>query len=207
MTVVLKDIDFKKRENNNYGQSNAEMYNLEEYRKISKKCISLFAENQMASRMLRDEDAISHVAEHVMWGHIRWRQDGGRTLKSYLNQCAIWAIKVWRSKTYQTEKKKIYSLNHQIDGKDSGKVEYVQITPDKKAKEPFDLIFNDKTKEALTSINSSCLTSLQSKCLYGRYIDGRKLQEIADELGVSRQAVNQHIKKGINKLRKENGIC
>ena len=114
MTVVLKDIDFKKRKNNNYSKSNAEMYTLEEYLKISKKCISLFAERQMASRMLKDEDAISHVAEHIIWGHMRWRLDGGRTLRSYLNQCAIWAVKVWRTKIYQTEKKKIYSLNYHM---------------------------------------------------------------------------------------------
>ena len=77
MAVILKDIDFKKREVNNYAENNCDMYPLDKYIEIAKKCISLFSGPQNSSSMIKDEDAVSHVAEHIMWGHLRWREDGG----------------------------------------------------------------------------------------------------------------------------------
>lgn len=207
MSVILKDIDVKKRETNNYAENNCEMYSLDKYMDIAKKCISLFSGPQNSSPMIKDEDAVSHVAEHIMWGHLRWRQDGGRTLKSYLNQCAIWSIKVWKTKAYNNKDKKILSLNHPISAYSDEDSQHYEIVADKSAEEPFDILFNRKKDEVKKILKNNCLTNLQNLCLNQRYIHGKKLQEIANEMGVSRQAVNQHIKKGVNKLRKYHGIC
>ena len=207
MTIILKDIDVKKRTPNNYEQNKCEMYDMEKYIDIAKRCISLFAGSPSSSRMINDEDAISHVAEHIMWGHLRWKEDGGRTLKSYLNQCAIWAIKVWKTKIYNSDSKKILSLNHTADGDGSKETQQYENVADKKLEEPFQILYDNKIKEAKSIIDNSCLTKLQNTCLKQRYIEGKKLQEIADDIGVTRQAVNQHIKKAIKKLRRHNGIC
>jgi len=207
MSVILKDIDVKKRENNDYSKSSVEMYELSTYRDIAKKCISLFSGPSMSSVMIKNEDAISHVAEHVMWGHIRWKEDGGRTLKSYLNQCAIWAIKVWKTKIYHSEKKKSISLNHPMSTNGDCDLQQYEIISDAKCLEPFEILFNNKKEEAKKVINNKCLTKIQNNCMKQRYIDGKKLQEIADSMGITRQAVNQHIKKSINKLRKYHGVC
>ncbi len=207
MSVILKDIDAKKRMSNNYSEHNAKMYDMKEYIDIAKRCISIFAGSAMSSKMIKDEDAISHVAEHVMWGHIRWREDGGRTLKSYLNQCAIWAVKVWKTKIYKSEKNKIMSLNHQITNSEGSCVEQIDLLKDEKAKTPFEEAFLNTNEEAVSIINNTKLTNLQKTCVEERYLYNKKLQQIADSLGVSRQAVNQHIKKAINKLRKHHGIC
>jgi len=208
VSIVLKDIDFNKRKVNNYSENKAEMYTLHEYRNIAKRCISLFAEKPSSYGMIKNEDAIAHVAEHIMWGHMRWREDGGRTLKSYLNQCAIWSIKVWKTKIYQTDKKKELSLNHTICNSSGSESEQYKIIADKKSKTPEQIIFENKRHQAKELIDDKCLTNLQNKCLELRYIDGKKLQEIADEMGVSKQAINQHIKKGIKKLReRNNGVC
>lgn len=202
MSVVLKDIDVNKRRANNYSKNVPNMYDLNTYRDIAKKCISLFGGPPIASKMIRDEDAIAHVAEHIMWGHLRWKEDGGRTLKSYLNQCAIWSIKVWKTKIYHSEKKNIRSLNHHIGNSGNGDLQQYEIIADKKIKEPFDILFDDKRMEAKNTINNECLTKPQHDCMNQRYMDGKKLREIAESLGISRQAVNQHIKKAVNKLRK-----
>ena len=204
MSIVLKDIDFNKRKVNNYSDNKIEMYTLEQYRDIAKRCISLFAERPSSYGMINNEDAIAHVAEHIMWGHLRWKEDGGRTLKSYLNQCAIWAIKVWKTKIYQLDKKKTMSLNHVISNSSGSESEQYKIIADKKSKTPEDIIFKNNTNNAKEIIKNKSLTKLQNKCLELRYIEGKKLQEIADEMGVSKQAVNQHIKKGIKKLREHN---
>ena len=203
MGVILKDIDYNKRKENNYQDTKAEMYTLDKYRDIAKKCISLFAGSQISTKMLKDEDAISHVSEHIMWGHVRWKEDGGRTLKSYLNQCAIWAIKVWKTKIYNGDKNNVMSIDYSYDDE----LSVHQTIADKSAKEPHEILFENNVKEVKEAIKNKCLTDLQKECLKQRYLEGKKLRQIAETLNVTRQAVNQHIKKGINKLRKYNGIC
>mgnify|MGYP003111185376 CR=1 FL=1 len=206
MPVVMKDIDFNKRNKNDYENNSNEMYSLKQYTNIAKKCISKFSGDGVSHSMLKSEDAISHVAEHIMWGHVRWREDGGRALKSYLNQCAIWAIKSWKTKIYKNED--IASLNYCKPSEAAGReTQAYQNVQDKKCKEPFELLYNNNLSEMKSLIESKCLTKLQSKCLYERYVEGKKLRQIAETLCVSRQAVNQHISKAVKKLRKENGIC
>ena len=179
---------------------------MNDYRNLAKRCISLFA-GGVSSKMIKDEDAISHVAEHIMWGHLRWKEDGGRAIKSYLNQCAIWAIKIWQTKMYQTEKMGIMSLNHVLsNGSDDG-VEQHEIIPDTSALEPSEIICEDMKIKIKSIFSNKKLTLLQKKCLKERYIEGKKLQQIADSLGVTRQSVNQHIKKAINKLKDYYGVC
>ena len=207
MTVILKDIDEKKRSKNDYSKSCADMNTVAEYIEISKKCISMFAGPKTAPEMLADEDAISHVSEHLMWGTVRWKEDGGRSFKSYLNQCSIWAIKTWKTKAYQSNKNKIYSLNHPIGNNTDKECQQYELIKDKKCEEPFDIIFNNKRKEVEKIISKSHLTKTQKRCLSERYIDGKKLREIAEGLGVSRQAVNQNISSAIKKIRIKNDIC
>ncbi len=207
MSVVLKDIDVKKRSANDYGTNKIKMYDLKEYRDISKKCIVLFSGSHLTSKMINDEDAISHVSEHVMWGHIRWKDGGGKTLRSYLNQCAIWAIKSWKTKMYKQDTKKIQSLDCCLDNPNDAKMSRYDLISDKKSKEPFDIIFNSPQKDVEEIISKGCLTKLQTRCVRERYIEGKKLREIAEAMSVSRQAVNQHIKKAIKKLRKMHVVC
>tara|TARA_Y100001938_G_scaffold150500_1_gene241726 strand:+ start:2954 stop:3559 length:606 start_codon:yes stop_codon:yes gene_type:complete len=198
MTVVLRDVDAKKRQGFS-SNNNEEMYSLAEYIEIAKKCMSKFSSRENSIRMLKDESAISHVAEHIMWGHLRWKEDGGRNLKSYLCQCAIWAIKVWKTKSYQADQKKNMSLNYEL-GDDGGNQQY-EVISDTKLKEPFDIIYNDPIDNAMEIINGSNLTDIQKKCMQERYVEGKKLHEIASELKVSKQAINQHIKRAIKKMR------
>lgn len=206
MSVILKDIDVNKRKCSNVHKNN----NLEDmsfYIDMAKKCISIFAGPSFCKSMISDEDAISHVAEHIMWGHTRWDANRGRSLKSYLNQCGIWAIKVWQTKVYNnSNSNKTLSLNHVIDEENSS-CELSNLIEDKKANTPHDSLYDNKALQALEFMNSDCLTPLQSMCLKSRYVEGKKLREIAESLSVTRQAVNQHIKKAISKLRKEHGIC
>ena len=208
MGIILKDIDEKKRSGNTYEKNQNEMKDVSFYTSIAKKCISMFAGSPTSSRMLKDEDAISHVAEHIMWGHARWDEKRGRALKSYLNQCGIWAIKIWKTKMYNNSKKPTeQSLNHNIACGLGDESQLYQIVADKKCKEPYQDLYDDKIKEAIKHIENSSLTDLQKQCLRGRYLEGKKLRQIAETLCVSRQAVNQHIKKAISKLRRENGFC
>ena len=202
MTVVLRDINVKKRKNSisfDGGQS-TEMLSLHDYLKIAKRCIISFANSRLSQHMLKDEDAIAHVSEHLMAAHCRWRKDGGRTLRSYLNQCAIWSIQVWTTKLYHANQNCVYSLNH--DTNTSGQ-QFYSLIADPKSKQPYDIIFNNSSVAVSELIKSDCLTSVQKTCLQQRYIENKKLQQIADNIGSTRQNVHQHIEKAKNRLRVE----
>ena len=208
MGVILKDIDLQKRKSSELIQQN-ELKEMSFYIDMAKKCISMFSGPSFIQQMLNNEDAISHVAEHIMWGHMRWDEKRGRTLKSYLNQCGLWAIKIWKTKVYNLSNSgyTVQSLNHPAGRAGEETPELSDIIPDENMKTPHEHIYEDKLQEAIKQINSGCLTELQRKCIESRYLEGKKLRQIAEVLHVSRQAVNQHIKKGLKKLRKQNGIC
>jgi len=204
MPVITRDIDVTKRTKSQCFNNVPEMFDLCEYRNIAKRCIGAFARGPLAIYMLADEDAISHVTESLMLGHCRWKEDGGRTLRSYLNQCAIWAIQVWKTKLYKaSQKPQTMSLNHEISLSTGGSTQMYEFIPDSKAKDPYELIFNNSRKEAIALLESICLTDIQRNCLYQRYINDKTLVEIAEETGVSKQAVDQSIQKGIRNLKDE----
>ena len=73
---------------------------LDFYTNLAKKIIAKIGPTFFAGlskQMLKDEDAISFVANAIMMGDWRWKQkEEDKPLKglySYRNQCAIWAIK------------------------------------------------------------------------------------------------------------------
>ena len=93
--------------------------NLDTYIKLAKKTISKFAPsfyNGLSKEMLQSSDAVSDVATAIM--EADWNFDPDRTgktgqkktLYSYRNQCALWAIKTYVSNKYK--KRKSMSLDY-----------------------------------------------------------------------------------------------
>ena len=205
MSVILKDISVEKRKNNDYLNNDTELKSFSFYEDMAKKCISMFAGPQIRAKMLKDEDAISHVLENIIWGHMRWQEEKGRTLKSYLNQCGIWAIKSWKTKIYEsTKNSQEVSLNDDFNDNCSQRYTYVA---DKNMLEPFDILYDNASRNVEKIMKSSSLTELQKTCIQKRYVESKKLREIAEELRITKQAVNQHIKSAVRKMKKQNGIC
>jgi len=205
MSVILKDISVQKRKNNDYLNNDTELNSFSFYEEMAKKCISMFAGPQIRAKMLKDEDAISHVLENIVWGHMRWQEEKGRTLKSYLNQCGIWAIKSWKTKIYEsTKNNQEVSLNDDFNDNCSQRYTYVA---DKNMLEPFDILYDNASRNVEKIMKSSSLTELQKTCIQKRYVESKKLREIAEELRITKQAVNQHIKSAVRKMKKQNGVC
>jgi RNA polymerase sigma factor (sigma-70 family) len=189
---------------------------VKDYLDIAQKMISCFASPSVAKEMLKSEDAISNVATKIMFADWRWdkeyvnKQKTVRTNYAYRNQCGIWAIQEYLKR--KGKKRKILSLN--------GPVGYDQISemhmliPDKKAKTPMEIVYNEEERAFFKKtidelINEKSLTKQQSECIHSYYVDGLTLEEISKDRDISREAVRQSIKKGINHLRsiarKKNG--
>lgn len=182
---------------------------LSTYISLAKKTISKFAPkfyNGLSSEMLKNEEAISDVATAIMYAD--WRFDPNRTgqsgqqktLYSYRNQCAIWAIQTYITSKYK--KQKCFSIDNQMEDDST----HAQLICDKKQMDPAEIAIQNETDQNLIDtidllMNTAPLSEKQKQQIYMYYFEDKTLSEIGKEFGVSREAVRQNIKRGLELIR------
>jgi RNA polymerase sigma factor (sigma-70 family) len=194
MSVVIVDIKektSKKYNTYNVNSSSSELIlPLYEYIDIAKKSISKFSSASVAKSMLKDEDAISFVVEHLIKGTIRWKQNGGRTFKSYLSQCAIWSIQRWLLNSKNARKNDVIHLDNEFDDEGSNLYKLVK----------------DKSSENINIediIDKNYLNDTQKECLRMKFVHGMTYRSIGEIMNKSHQRIEQIIKSALVELRKE----
>jgi RNA polymerase sigma factor (sigma-70 family) len=179
------------------------------YIALAKKTISKFAPkfyNGLSTEMLKNEEAISDVATSLMYAD--WRYDSDRsgktglkkTLYSYRNQCAIWAIKTYITTRYK--KKKNFSLDYNNDNDQT----LSEMLEDTSAESPLDFLIE---KERLANLEQTIKDLLDNDSLSVKqktqirmyYFEDKTLSEIGKEFGISREAVRQNIKRGLDLIK------
>lgn len=191
-------IDYK---DNKEGRKQMEEFTLSEYLDYAKRCISAFAPSDEVQNMLRDEDAISYVAEHLMYAKQRWKKDGGRTVKSYLNQSAIWCIPRW---FIIRNRNRNLSLDFILEEHNPSKrnSDYHQLVEDKNQLPPDEYLMKKEEKEKFNKlIERSQLGESQKKYFYEVYDNGTSISDAAKTFGVTRQAVSFSLKLAIDKIK------
>jgi RNA polymerase sigma factor (sigma-70 family) len=170
--------------------------------------------NGLTKEMLKNDDAISFVANAIMMGDWRWdkdSQDKTKTLKnlySYRNQCAIWAIKTYITKKFKLKhsKKNInntpYSVNYSDD-----ELNIENITEDRTQMNPVDIIILNEEQNIQSNLikellSSNILSEKQKGYIQNYYFDNMTLEKIGQKNNVTREAVRQSIKSGLSKIRK-----
>jgi RNA polymerase sigma factor (sigma-70 family) len=182
---------------------------LSTYISLAKKTISKFGPkfyNGLSTEMLKNEEAISDVATALMYAD--WRFDENRkgktglqkTLYSYRNQCAIWAIKTYVTTKYKQRK------NYSIDQDNDNDQKLDALLPDPKAENPLDIIIEKEYKKDLSIniqalLNNDILSEKQKKQIEMYYFDDETLSSIGNKFGVSREAVRQNIKRGLELIK------
>lgn len=188
---------------------NRKFDSLSSYISLAKKTISKFGPkfyNGLSTEMLNNEEAISDVATSIMYAD--WRFDENRegksgqkkTLYSYRNQCAIWAIKTYITNKYK--KRKDYSIDYDNDNEQSMN----DMIADSRQRSPLDVIIEDESQQALTDtiklmLDNDILSSKQKQQIYMYYFEDQTLSAIGKKFGVSREAVRQNIKRGIDLIK------
>jgi RNA polymerase sigma factor (sigma-70 family) len=186
---------------------------LDQYLLLAKKSISKFANsisNGLATKMLKDEDAISGVANSIMMADWRWDdnyQNEKGTKKnrySYRNQCAIWSIQTYVSKAYKKPKKinQVYSLDYEFDDDHSAH----QCLKDEKTRAPDDILIAKEDAQDLTDLindllNLECLSDRQRDYIRLYYFEDYTFDKIGKKYGITREAVRQGLNKAINTIR------
>ena len=182
---------------------------LSTYISLAKKTISKFGPkfyNGLSTEMLKSEEAISDVATALMYAD--WRFDENRkgktglqkTLYSYRNQCAIWAIKTYVTTKYKQRK------NYSIDQNNDNDQKLDALLPDLKAQNPLDILIENEYKKDLSIniqelLNNDILSEKQKKQIEMYYFDDETLSSIGNKFGVSREAVRQNIKRGLELIK------
>lgn len=182
---------------------------LSSYISLAKKTISKFGPkfyNGLSAEMLKNEEAISDIATALMYAD--WRFDENRTgksgekktLYSYRNQCAIWAIKTYVTNKYK--KRKDYSMDYDNDNDQSMN----SMLADDKQLSPLDILIDQEKSEFLSNaidclLNNDSLSDKQKQQIKMYYFDDCTLSVIGKKFGVSREAVRQNIKKGLDIIR------
>jgi RNA polymerase sigma factor (sigma-70 family) len=182
---------------------------LHTYISLAKKTISKFAPkfyNGLSAEMLKNEEAISDVATALMYAD--WRYDANRTgktglkktLYSYRNQCAIWAIKTYVTNKYKQQKTK--SLDFESDDSSS-----LESTISDNSMSPVDILINKEYHSQLKEnisvlLNHGLITKKQKEQIEMYYFEDKTLSEIGKVFGVSREAVRQNIKRGLETIKR-----
>lgn len=194
--------------------TNIQFDSLDQYILLAKKSISKFANKfyqGLATKMLKDEDAVSNIANAIMMADWRWDDDyknaqGTKKNKyAYRNQCAIWAIKTYVTKLYKRSKyiNNVYSLDFVSDEESSSASSYIvdnkQITPDqilqeKEDKENLEYLIN-------TLFSLECLTARQKDYIRLYYFEDHTFEQIGKRYGITREAVRQGLNKAITLLK------
>lgn len=184
---------------------------LDTYINLAKKTISKFCPkfyNGLSAEMLKNNEAISDVATAIMYAD--WRFDPTRTgkegqkktLYSYRNQCAIWAIKTYVTNKYKKNKDSI-SLDRISKESD---LSMHSTVSDSKSPEPIDILIEQEETENLVFniknlLSNSNLSEKQREQIRMYYIEDHTLSYIGKKFGVSREAVRQNIKRAMDIIR------
>lgn len=188
---------------------NRQFDSLASYISLAKKTISKFGPKfyqGLSTEMLKSEEAVSDVATALMYAD--WRFDENRhgksgqkkTLYSYRNQCAIWAIKTYVTNKYK--KRKDYSIDYENDNDQNAG----STIADESQRCPLETLIENETSSILSDsieclLDNDILSSKQKQQIRMYYFEDATLSEIGKRFGVSREAVRQNIKRGLELIR------
>lgn len=199
--VVIAGINEKKRgkvrELYEAEATKARMWPLDEYLKTARRIIGKFAFGPARKQMLRDEDAIAFVAEHLMTATVRFEEDKGRTFRSYLNQCGIWAINRWLTNVKAAGKNEVLSMDFEkINRQGIGNNLYDSISDNTMG--IAESIISQETVDEILS--HPCLNETQRQCLKFKFVEDLTYREIGEKINRTRARVEQITKEALRKL-------
>jgi RNA polymerase sigma factor (sigma-70 family) len=193
--------------------SDIQFESLDFYLNLSQKIIAKLAPtffSGLSKEMLKNEDAIAFVANAIMMGDWRWEKSDeekqNKTLYSYRNQCAIWAIKTYITKKYKLAKNKKRSFSMSSFSLSEDDAILTELIADQKQKDPVEILIKeeeDNTTSHLVEelLNSNILTEKQKDHIKLYFLEDQTLEKIGEKYDVTREAIRQSIKSSIKKIK------
>ncbi len=178
---------------------------LSNYTNIAKKTISKFASKfypGLAKEMLSSDETVSEVANAIMCADWNWDKNRkgkktglSKSIYSYRNQCAIWAIKTYITNKYKKSQK---TQKHNEYFEKNIQVKYDEDPADIYAHKEYS---ENLVKDIADLLDTASLTTKQKEQIRLYYYDEKTLSEIGTQYGVTREAIRQNINKALDILR------
>lgn len=195
--------------------SNIQFDNLYDYITLAKKAISKFSNSVcpgISSKMLKDDDAISSIANAIMMADWRWDSDyqskngTKKTRYSYRNQCAIWAIQTYISKNFNKPKGigNVYSLDDMLNEDEN--VNQYNLIEDDKSEQPDNILMDIESRQQLDEtiqqlLSLECLSEKQKDYIKLYYFENYTFEKIGQKYNITREAVRQGLNKALDIIR------
>lgn len=193
-----------------------EFETLDTYIKLAKKTISKFGPsfyNGLSKEMLQNPDAVSDVATAIM--EADWNYDPDRagktgqkkTLYSYRNQCALWAIKTYVTNKYKKRKNMSLDFDNSGDNHSSANTAFSSSVIDHKNPSPMIIAMENEYRNNLHNdidnlLNSGILSQKQREQIKMYYFDDETYEAIGKKYNITREAVRQNINRALDKIKK-----
>lgn len=164
---------------------------LDEYLKIAGKMICYYCTKvnpkcrDLQKVLLESEDAISCVAEEMMFADWRYNENKKKSRKHYRYLCGIYGV-IHYLRTVGSKK----NIQHSPIIYD-----IVDETKDLIDKE-------DNLKKINFLLNNSKLTQKQMFCIKEYFLNHRTYADIGKELGVERQDISIHVSHALKKMKR-----
>ena len=170
---------------------------LDEYREIARRLIISMRHKfgPVCNSILNSEDAMTNITTQIMLAD--WKFDGRGSKKGYRKSIAHYAIMSFITKNNKGGRH-IGSLNAPLSSMDDSS-ELIKVIQDKMVDQPSKAIEDREFANYL--MNCPNLTDKQRDCTYKYYIEDRNMQDIADESGITREAVRQSIRGAMAKMK------
>ena len=146
--------------------------------------------------MLKDDDAIADVAHNLMLAE--WRYDptrGASRLTHRINYGKYAVLDIYKKRKKESKYRHITVNQIESDREENG----IILTDESYARQEEHKLSSEFVANVL---NNKCINKIQRGYMRERYINDKTFQEIADEFGVSRQAVQQSIANALKNLKK-----
>jgi len=192
-----------------------EFETLDTYIKLAKKTISKFGPsfyNGLSKEMLQNPDAVSDVATAIM--EADWNYDPERagktgqkkTLYSYRNQCALWAIKTYVTNKYKKRKNMSLDFDNSEHNYSPSNTSFSSSIIDHKNPSPMIIAMENEHRNNLSNdinnlLNSGILSQKQREQIKMYYFDDETYEAIGKKYNITREAVRQNINRALDKIK------
>lgn len=164
-----------------------------EYITFARKLITQRA-SVFRNKFLRDDDAISYVAERMMWSDAKYNPDKGMKRSSNRYRYGRYAVKTLISK-FKKRRQEIMEFSKFKSSLSLSNC--CQIEQNK-----LDSEYCEDKQQVNFLLNNSGLTPTEKKYVEEHYLNNTSVKKIAENNDISRQAVEQGISLGLQKMRR-----
>ena len=148
-----------------------------------------------------DDECVAFVAYWMMRADWKYDPDKGAKMSTYRINAGRWALVSWANKLKKRTEDSNKTLSLNVPTKTNG--EYLDLCDELPAKEDKSEINNEIAEKI---IGNNCNSEKLQRYLRLYYIDGYNCTEIAHMSGVSKQAVNEGIRRAIAILREQKNL-